>query len=168
MRYYRDVGNIPSVVTLDEARAQLRVDHDGEDLLIQSLIDAATERAEQETGLVFGEGEWIIETEPRGDVVLPVWPVHSIVSVIDAEDAAFSDYTIIRPGRRVLLQSSTFPASLTIRVVAGMDAPQTVRQAVLMMVAYWYDQRATASTDAVRAVPYGASALLGLNRRMFA
>lgn len=46
--------------------------------------------------------------------------------------------------------------------------PTTVKQAVMLMASYWFDQRNTASAEPMREVPYGATALLALNRRMFA
>ena len=45
--------------------------------------------------------------------------------------------------------------------------PRTVRQAILMIVGYWFDQRNTASADPMKDVPYGADALLRMNRRMY-
>ena len=49
-------------VTLEEARLHLRVDHTDEDALIGSIILAARELAEHETGRVFST-DW-----PAGDV----------------------------------------------------------------------------------------------------
>ena len=46
--------------------------------------------------------------------------------------------------------------------------PATVKQAVMLMAGYWFERRNTASADSVKEVPYGATALLALNRRMFA
>ena len=37
----------------------------------------------------------------------------------------------------------------------------------LMIVGYWFDQRNTASTEPMKDVPYGADALLRMNRRMY-
>ena len=46
--------------------------------------------------------------------------------------------------------------------------PNTVKQAVMLMAGYWFDHRSTASADPIKEVPYGATALLALNRRVFA
>lgn len=62
MRSWR-VGHVPAIVSLAEVKANSRIYHDDDDLLLQHFIDAAHERAEQETGRVFGEGEWIIEAD---------------------------------------------------------------------------------------------------------
>ena len=42
-----------------------------------------------------------------------------------------------------------------------------VVQAILMIVGYWFDQRNTASAEPMKDVPYGADALLRMNRRMY-
>lgn len=167
MNYYRAPGNDALLVSLTEAKAQCRVDHSAEDDLITGLIRAATERAEQETGLVFGEGEWIVEVEPSGDLALPIWPVASVVSLTDGVDP-FGDYTLSRSHRTVTLSSSSWPKSIVAVVQAGMPLPHTVKQAILLMVGWWYDQRAAGSSENMHEVPLGATALLGLNRRMFA
>lgn len=167
MRYYRAPGSTPPSLPLDEVKAFLSRDHDFEDYLIQSLSEAAVERAEQETGIVFGESDWIIEGEPSGLVVLPIWPVISVTGILGGE-TPFTDYKVRHRNRQTSLESSTWPEAVTITVRAGMEMPYTVRQACMMMVGYWYDQRQTASAEGHAEVPYGASALLGLNRRMSA
>lgn len=167
MRAYRADPDFASPVTLDEVKANARVDGDFEDQLIAQLILAAHERAEQETGLIFGEGEWIIEASPYRDFTLPIWPVLSVDSVLGGVDP-FTDYTLARQNRSVILSSGAWPEAVTIRVQAGMPMPHTVRQAIILMASWWYDMRATAAEGNMQEIPYGATALLGLNRRMFA
>lgn len=167
MRAYRADADFSSPVGLDEVRSNARVDDDAEDWLLAQLILAAHERAEQETGLIFGEGEWIIEVDPCRDLELPVWPVQSVVSIMDGT-TAFTDYTLARRNRSVILTSANWPQRVVVRVQAGMPMPHTVRQAIILMASWWYDMRETASTDTSQEIPYGATALLGLNRRMFA
>lgn len=157
MRAWR-VGMVPAVVSIAEVKANSRILHDDEDLLIQQFIDAAHERAEQETGRVFGEGEWIIEADVVSDrFAAPIWPIVS----------APLGWTIENAGRDAVLVAGDWPADLRIVVTAGEPMPATVRQAILMMVGFWFDQRNTASADPMKEVPLGASALLSLNRRMF-
>lgn len=166
MRYYRAVPSFFPAVTLEQVKANSRIDYNEEDSLINGFIAAAQERAEQETGLVFGEGEWVIETDPCGDIQIPVWPVSSVLSVMDG-DQEFTDYEILRSNRSVRLRSGSWPGSVVIRVTAGMPAPETVRAAIMLMASYWISQRETASADTMTEVPYGASVLLALNRRVF-
>lgn len=157
MRAWR-VGHVPSIVSLADVKANSRIYHDDEDLLIQHFIDAAHERAEQETGCVFGEGEWIIEADSTCDrLAAPLWPILAVPA----------GWSIETNGRGAVLVAGDWPTDRRITVTAGEPMPHTVRQAVLLMASYWIDQRNTASAENMQEVPYGASMLLGLNRRMF-
>ena len=167
MRYYRAEGNLRPSLPLEHVKQFLSRDHDFENDLIQALSDAAVERAEQETGIVFGAGAWVVEGEPVGSVVLPIWPVISVTNVMDGE-TTFTDYRLKHYNRKTTLDSSAWPSSVVITLQAGMDMPPTVKQACLMMIGFWYDQRQTASGEGLSEVPYGAKALLGLNRRVSA
>ena len=158
MRSWR-VGHVPAIVSLAEVKANSRIYHDDEDLLLQHFIDAAHERAEQETGRVFGEGEWIIEADADVErLVSPIWPITTVPA----------GWSIEYRGRDATIVAGEWPADRRITVTAGEPMPNTVKQAVMLMASYWFDQRNTASAEPMREVPYGATALLALNRRMFA
>lgn len=160
MRAYR-VGEIVSQVTVAEVKwnANIGPDVDDFDLLIQHFIDAAHERAERETGIVYGSGEWIIEADIVAEkLVLPIWPVTAWPAGWTAESV----------GRDLILVAGEWPADRRITVTAGMPMPSTVRQAVMMIATYWFGQRETASEAGAREVPLGASDLLAMERRMFA
>ena len=167
MRYYRAEGNVRPSLPLEDVKRFLSRDHDFEDDLIQALSDAAVERAEQETGIVFGPGAWVVEADPICSVVLPIWPVISVTDVLDGE-TPFIDFKLRHFNRQTTLESSAWPSSIVITLQAGMDMPPTVRQACLMMIGFWYDQRQTASAEGLAEVPYGAMSLLALNRRVSA
>lgn len=73
------------VVSLAEAKAHLRVDHDDDDALIEGLIRAATEHLDGWTGIL---GRCLVDQTWRQDfdrfvrdLCLPLGPVISIVSV---------------------------------------------------------------------------------------
>lgn len=157
MRAWR-VGPIPSLVTLADVKANSRIMHDDDDLLLQDMIDAAHERAEEETGRVFGEGEWIIEADSECErLIAPIWPIVT----------APVGWLIETAGRDAVLIAGDWPTDRRITVTAGEPMPRTVRQAILMIVGYWFDQRNTASAEPMKDVPYGADALLRMNRRMY-
>lgn len=158
MRSWR-VGHVPAIVSLAEVKANSRIYHDDEDLLLQHFIDAAHERAEQETGRVFGEGEWIIEADADVErLVSPIWPITTVPG----------GWSIEYRGRDATIVAGEWPADRRITVTAGEPMPNTVKQAVMLMAGYWFDHRSTASADPIKEVPYGATALLALNRRVFA
>lgn len=158
MRAWR-VGHIAPAVFLSDVKANSRIYHDDEDLLLQHFIDAAHERAEQETGRVFGEGEWIIEADADVErLVSPIWPITTVPA----------GWSIEYRGRDAMIVAGEWPADRRITVTAGEPMPNTVKQAVMLMAGYWFDQRNTASAEPIKEVPCGATALLALNRRVFA
>lgn len=158
MRAWR-VGPVPSEVTVADVKANARIDYDDEDWQVQQAIDAAHVRAEEETGRVFGVGEWIIEADADDDrLCAPIWPI----------TAAPEGWTMETTGRRTVLVAGEWPADRRITVTAGEPMPLTVRQAVLMLATYWLaQQRSLGSVEPMKEVPYAVTSLLGLNRRMF-
>lgn len=153
----RRVGSVPSEVTLDEVKANARVTHDEDNMLIQMLIDAAHCRAEEETGRVFGLGEWVIEADVANDI-LPS-PISPVVSAPEG-------WTLERRGRRYWLRGEWAP-EVQVTVTAGEEMPHTVKQAVILLATHWYDNRAVMGENKVE-MPYAVTSLLALNRRMFA
>ena len=155
----RRVGPIPSMVTLSEVKANGRILHDDDDLLLQHFIDAAHERAEQETGRVFGDGQWVLEYD-RESARVPA-PIRPILTVP-------AGWSIETDGRAATLVAGEWPADRRVTVTAGEPMPETVRQAVIMLACHWFDQRNAVSGENMHDVPYSADALLRMNRRMFA
>ncbi len=126
-------------VTLAEAKAWCRIDSTDDDALLAALITAARLQVESATGRALVTQSWrlTLRHAPRL-VVLPVAPVQSLTV---APDGA------VLQGDAVLLVSPM--DGLTIDYVAGYgDAgtvPGDLKQAILVLVAYWYEHRDTAS-----------------------
>lgn len=126
-------------VALADAKAWCRIDSTDDDALVGALIAAARLQVESATGRALVTQSWRL-TLPHAPrlVVLPVAPVQSLATAPD--DAALQ-------GDAVLLAEPT--DDLTIDYVAGYgDAsavPGDLKQAVLVLVAYWYEHRDTAS-----------------------
>lgn len=151
-------------VSLAEAKLHLRVDHGDEDILILSLISAARLHLEHVLGRAFITQGWLylVDDWPPGHSLnLPLAPVQSIVSVkvYDSDDvpATLSPSTYLLDGlsvppRLVRRASNTWPRpgrianGIEVSFVCGHgslanEVPAPLRQAVLLLVAHWYEHR---------------------------
>ena len=151
-------------VTLAEAKAHLRVDGTAEDTLVQSLILTSRLHIEAALGLaLITQGwSWYLDDWPPGrDLALPMRPVASIsaVRVYAADDTpatiASTDYLLDgagAPPRLVRKGAAPWPRpgraanGVEIAFTAGYGAlasnvPAPIRQALLLLVAHWYEHR---------------------------
>jgi uncharacterized phiE125 gp8 family phage protein len=149
-------------VSLEEAKAQCRIDHDEDDVLLTLLIDAATGHTQRATGRAFVTQEWrayfpAFTSEP---LWLPLRPAQSITSVTyfdendDTQTAAEELYALysadLGPHIR-LTTGSTWPSvyerndAVSVTYVAGYgdpeDVPAEARQAILLLVSTLYETR---------------------------
>lgn len=171
-------------VSLTEAKLHLRVDSTADDSLITALITAAREYVEAFTGraLITQTWDYILDAWPSGDeIVIPLPPLQSVTSVTyrdsdgNTSTVSSSTYTVdtdSEPGRVVLLTGYTWPSTtlyavggVRVRFVAGYgdnasDVPQALRQAMLLLVGHWYENREDATTANVRPIPLGAQMLM--------
>jgi hypothetical protein len=130
-------------VTVAEAKAFCRIDGSDEDALVEALIAAARLQVESLTGRALVEQTWRLTTCPAGRlVVLPVIPA---IAVLEAPDGA------VLQGDAVLL-AEPLSGEISIDYTAGYggatEVPADLKQAVLTLVAYWYENR-----DALTATP---------------
>ena len=142
-------------VTLAEAKAFCRIDGSDEDALVNALIAAARLQVESLTGRALITQSWrlTMACAPRL-VELPVIPVAALVA---APDGA------VLQGDAVLLVEPV--DELTVDYTAGYgaaaDVPGDLKQAVLTLVAYWYENR-----DAVTMPPLGFDRLIASYKRV--
>lgn len=146
-----------SVVSLEEAKAHLRVDHSADDTLITSLIEVATASIEGPYG--YGVSiltqTWKFDTEAT-KVFIPLTPVRSITSVVDADDDAIT-YTI---ADQLLKLTDVGTTPYTVTFVSGYTtAPTLLKHAVLLMVAHLYHDR-----EGAKGEPLGFLALINRYR----
>ncbi len=176
------------VVSLEEAKAHLRVDHDDDNDYIESLVAVATVTIDGPTGWL---GRCLVEQtlEWRGpgfgpcDGRLPYPPVAEIESVKYDDGAGIeqtvpgADYRLVgQPSqpRLVLGFGASWPSArcqeeaVRVRYTAGYgdpeDVPAPIKHAILMMVSELYENR-EAATDAPRTeLPFAVTALLSTFR----
>jgi hypothetical protein len=142
-------------VSLAQAKLWCRIDTGDEDALLSALIAAARLQVESLTGLALTSQSWrlVLDCAPRL-VVLPVAPV---IALSAAPDGA------VLQGDAVLLAEAG--GAVTIDYTAGFgDAgavPADLKQAVLLLVAYWYENR-----DAIATAPLSVERLVAGYRRV--
>lgn len=173
-------------VTLGEAKAHLRVDHSDEDARITSLIKAATSYLDGRTGvigrcLVTQTWELTLDAFPAKEIELPLGPVASVTSVkyVDAAGleqtlSAGSYYVDTASLSAWVVPEDTWPATMaaanavTVRYVAGTAAasvPEAIRQAILLLVGHWYENRQPVADGSIASLPFTVDALLAPFRR---
>jgi uncharacterized phiE125 gp8 family phage protein len=167
-------------VSLAQAKAQLRLDHDAEDDLVAALIPAARGLVELKTRRALIDQGWRIALDRwprRGAVRLSPLPVVSVdaVTVYDGEGAphvlAADEVEVdLAGGRLVPCSAARRPG----RAVNGIEidlgcgygetadaVPEALRQAVLMLVAHWFEVREAASLGVIASpVALGFEALV--------
>lgn len=168
MTLFRTIPPEVEPVTLAEAKAHLRITHDSEDALVESLLRAAREDVEHRTGQALIVQHWRLaldELPGDGVVALRRGPVREITSVtVYGDDGAAS---LVDPGTYQLDAAAT-PARLRFRDIpgamramngieidfvagfgeAGTDVPDLIKRAVLVLAAHWFEFRAVFGTDA--------------------
>jgi hypothetical protein len=143
-------------VTLAEAKLFARVDGSDEDALMGALIAAARLHVESITGRALITQTWRLVL-PCVAGLLVTLPVVPAIALVDAPEGA------VLQGDSVLLASAV--DELTVDYTAGYgdaaDVPADLKQAVLALVAYWYEHR-----DSVTTAPVGFERLIASYRRV--
>jgi uncharacterized phiE125 gp8 family phage protein len=181
----RTVAPTADLISLNDAKLHLRVDHSDDDTLISGLIAAAVAHLDGYSG-VLGRAlltqTWKIEANAFDDPMrMPVGNLLAVTSVkyYDASNAqqtlATSVYGTFTDtlGPFVALKSNqSWPAIYTrrdaVEVIwtAGYGAtaatvPVAIRHAALLIIGHWYENRSTISIgDSVAEMPMAATSLL--------
>lgn len=176
-------------VSLAEAKAHLRVDGSAEDALIQSLVVTSRLHIEAALGLALITQGWsyFLDRWPKGGrIALPLRPVASLVhvrvwdagsGVVTLDPALFLLDGQGMPPRLVPLSGAPPLApgravnGIEVAFLAGFgptpnDVPATIRHALLLLVAHWYENREPIEIGGgATAVPAMVSELLAPYRR---
>lgn len=170
-------------VTTAEAKAHLRITHTSDDAYLGTLITAAREYAEQQIGQALAEQtrEYTADAFPSDGVFrLGLSPVVSISSVKYLDEAGaeqtlsssvYAVDTQSAPGALVLAVNQTWPTTASIpscvrvRYVCGATPRPLLKQAVLFIVAHWYEQRLPVNVgNIVNEIPQSLAAIMWANR----
>lgn len=188
MTAYLLSGPAAEPVSLDDAKAYLKLDTDDEDALVTTLVTAARLHVEGTTGRALLNQSWrlVLDDWPSvGLLRLPVAPLQSLTAITaydingdpvtlstdgvlwDAQAAPTLLYLPAGFGDAVILRALQ---AIEIDYVAGYgtdpaDVPATLRQALLLLVAYWFEHRdAVVLAGSGSVIPSGFDQLVGAYR----
>ena len=180
----------PSVepISVADAKRHLRVEHSDDDLLIKRLIETAVSMVDV-TG-VLGKamitqtwGEWFAPNPSQ--IVLSLGPIQSVSAIkyYDTDNAlqtdTLSNYFVLGTSGRTTIKPKSgynWPTTFTrddaikIEYVIGYgdtfrDVPSTVRHALFMLVAHYYENRENELIGTVsKTLPFGFEALIDSER----
>ncbi|WP_196259219.1 head-tail connector protein [Pelagibacterium limicola] len=180
-------GPAQEPVSLAQAKVHLRVEDGAEDGLIESLVTAARIHIEGITGRALLEQRWRLVRDDwpeNGIVTLPVGPALAIDEIrtydaqgephfVDSDGVLLDGQGVppraILPGNRPALRTRL---GIEIDYTAGYgsapeDVPADLIQALLTLVAYWYENRdAVLVVGAAGIIPSGFERILTNYKRV--
>ncbi len=171
-------------VSLEEAKAHLRLDLDEDDALVGRLVSAARQWCELATRRAFVDTAFdlCLDGFPpcRGPIKVGRSGLRSVASVqylaADGTDTTLapSAYAVVAgdAGRIVPAYGTPWPAhrrfpeSVRVRLTIGYgtsadDVPACVKQAILLLVGHWYENREQVLVGTIsKSIEFAADALL--------
>lgn len=174
-------------ITLAEAKAQLRVDYNDDDALITRLIATAVAftDAKGALGKAMITQKWRQYTDQKPGIVRLLVNSVQVVTRIryfdpdgDEEDDNLANYNVFSTNGLTTIQpkpgfdwpeTQDRPDAIGIEYEAGYgdtaeDVPQTVRHALILLLAHWYEVRENTSDGSIQTVPFGFEELIGIER----
>ncbi|WP_273500782.1 head-tail connector protein [Paracoccus sphaerophysae] len=160
-------------IMLAEVKAQARVEHDDEDLLLQHYIDAATAWLDGPAGILgrcLVTQTWRAEVDAISGLIRLPFPDSVVDRAVftDAEGGELIHELELQDQQPLLRPISGFarPAAITFTAGYGApaDVPAAIRQAMLLLVTQWYEHRQVTGTGT--ALPFAVEALLAPYRRI--
>jgi uncharacterized phiE125 gp8 family phage protein len=176
IKIIEEIGS--DIVTLEEVKGHLRVEHSDEDAYITTLIKVATEYCENFIGRFIKQRivEIILDTFPSKVLKLPITPildVNSIHYTNSKEEEIYiepSNYVkILETQPPIIVHKDKWPkdvidipGKVRIEVKAGYETvPQSIKQAVLLLCGHFYENReAVSKKGEFKELPFSVSALL--------
>ena len=185
-------GLVMEPLTLEEIKTHLRLDVAGtvddnlEDAQIMAMAKAARGAAESYTSLTIANQEKTLRYNafPSKSLSLKTWPVSDVVSIsytdVNGNTQQYTDFILdneSKPARVYPISdwpnTKDTPNAVQIEVKAGFTdgespnpfpIPDTLKQAILLLVGHFYANRESVSYTQVYEVPMGATYLMTPHR----
>jgi uncharacterized phiE125 gp8 family phage protein len=176
-----------SPISLSAAKEQMRVESSDDDAIIQRLIDSAVAFVDVQGALGKAMitqtwGEWL--SPNPGTVYLTLGPVQSVSAIkyydVDGalQTATLADFNVFGTPNRINVSPKSGKAwpvtqtrddAIKIEYIIGYGStsasvPETVRHALMMLVAHWYDMRETSTEKQMYDLPFGFVDMIGIER----
>jgi uncharacterized phiE125 gp8 family phage protein len=175
-------------ITLEEVKAQLRVEHDDDDTILTRLIDVAVAYTDVRgaLGQAMITQKWAqwINANPPQSVSLILGPVQDVTAVkyYDTDGVLQTDdvnnYQVFGTDFATVISpkdSFAWPVSqqrsdaIKIEYEIGYgdeitNVPQTIRHALMLLIGHWYDNREQTGVDELSNIPFGYEEMLNLHR----
>lgn len=175
-------------LTLSEAKAHLRLDHDGDDEYVSALIAAARDLVERDTrrALLAQTRRLSLEGFPCGRVIeLPGAPLGTVTSVeyvprgegerVTLDTSAYLVDADSTPGAVELVEGALWPATASRRAAVQItytcgyatpeDIPPGLLRALKFVLAHLYENREPVITGTIVAeLPFGLRSMLARYR----
>lgn len=186
----RTADPVKAAVTLEEAKEHLQITGNDEDGYIYALTKAATQYFDVPDGLInraLITQTWKVSVSKAENncIYLPVTPIQSVSSIdyYDTDDVSQSltvgDFWLIANSGKAYItpkngvswpSTSTRADAISVTFVAGYgddesDVPDLIRQAVLLTVRHWFDNRSATSDYAIREVPMAIESIVNIYRK---
>jgi uncharacterized phiE125 gp8 family phage protein len=176
---YKIITQASAVITTADLKAHLRVDYASDDSLIDGFLLAAMSYAQHYTGIAVGRQtiEMALDSFPDGAISLPLVPAASIISITYVDSAgavqtlAGSAYSLDDYSSQdawvVPAVDTEWPETydavnaVKVQYYAGTTAlDRAIKQALLLLVGHFYENRQEATDKRLAQIPLGVSALL--------
>ena len=183
----RVIAPTASPISLSAAKEQMRVESSDDDAIIQRLIDAAVAFVDVQGALGKAMitqtwGEWL--SPNPSTVYLTLGPVQSVSAIkyydVDGalQTATLADFNVFGTPNRISVSPKSGKAwpvtqtrddAIKIEYIIGYGStsasvPETVRHALMMLVAHWYDMRETSTEKQMYDLPFGFGDMIGIER----
>jgi uncharacterized phiE125 gp8 family phage protein len=183
-------GPTVTPISLAEAKGQMKVESSDDDAIIQRLIASAVAFVDAQGALGKAMitqtwGQWL--SPNPGTVYLLLGPVQSVSAIkyydVDGalQTATLADFNVFGTPNRISVfpkAGKAWPVTQTrddaikIEYIIGYGStsasvPETVRHALMMLVAHWYDMRETSTEKQMYDLPYGFTDMIGIERNQW-
>ena len=182
---YTLLQSAEATITLKETKEYLAIDHEYHDEMLRRLIKAAIRYSENYTGMSVTERRWKVEATPAEMGVGFILAYQPVVEIDYIETIIDTKWTQIEKSQYVFHESETSSFIQVCDHVLLSNAQENgqifrvgfhvnpeplsdaLHQAVIMIVAWYYENRGDVASEYNNAIPPEISALLESERKGF-